>query len=130
MLNETQNFAKQHILPIHAHDQRNDYINSNTSKRIYFIRSSVTFYFLIIRLPSSPFSPLQPLMPFPSMPGSPIRSERKDDKTKNITHNCWILYSVQLSSQAFQLLLIGIASLSVLAISPVFIRHSALIGSF
>lgn len=85
---------------------------------------------LIIRLPSSPFSPLQPLMPFPSMPGSPVRSERKGDKAKNITHNCWILYSVQLSSQAFQLLLIGIASFSVLAISPVFIRHSALIGSF
>lgn len=94
-----------------------------------FILSEAQLHFTL-RLPSSPFSPLQPLMPFPSMPGSPIRSERKDDKTKNIAHNCWILYSVQLSSQAFQLLLIGIASFSVLAISPVFIRHSALIGSF
>lgn len=35
-----------------------------------------------------------------------------------------------LSSQAFQLLLIGIASFNVLAISPVFIRHSALTDSF
>lgn len=80
-----------------------------------------------IRLPSSPFSPLQPLMPFPSIPGSPIRCERKDDKTK-ILHT--IVGFHILSSLAFQLLLIGIASFNVLAISPVFIRHSALLIYF
>lgn len=90
MLNEMQTTQITDTL-----GQRIDYINWNTSNRIYIYPKLSNLFFSLsyIRVPSSPFSPLQPLMPFPSIPGSPIRCERKDNKTKNIIHSCWISYS-------------------------------------